>query len=260
MPYREKRIYSGNMLEIEIYPISVQERKMPRKKKEKESSLKQQNLNDKNAKKKLIRYINTNFTDDDLSVHTTYNLENLPKSQEEAKRNEVNYLRRINHNRKKNGMSPAKYIAVIEYHNPDGADKRKKIRIHHHFIISGMDRDTIEQLWGKGRANADRLKADEFGYEGLARYLVKDPNGAKRWTQSKNLKQPTIKINDYKFSKRKTEQLAMFLEDREIFEELYPGYTYTECKASVNDVTIGTHIYIKMRKVIGKSKGEKSNE
>ena len=248
MPYREKRIYSGNMLEIEIYPISDQERKSPRKKKEKESSLKQKNLNDKNAKKHLIRLLNSNFTDNDLSVHTTYSRESLPTSLEEAKRNEVNYLRRINHNRKKSGMSPAKYIAIIEYHNPDGTDKRKKIRIHHHFIISGMDRDTAEQLWGKGRANADRLKADEFGYEGLARYLAKDPQGAKRWTQSKNLKQPTIKINDYKFSKRKTEQLAMFLEDRELFEKLYPGYTYTECKAKLNDFSATTQLYIKMRK------------
>lgn len=248
MPYREKRIYSGNMLEIEIYPISKVEQTMPRKKKGKESSLKQRNLNDKNAKKHLIRLTNNNFTDDDISGHYTYDKEHLPKTPEEAKRILINYLRRINHYRKKECLPPLKYIAVTEYHNPDLKDKRKRIRIHHHIIMSGMNRDIAEKLWGQGRANCDRLQENEFGYEGLARYLAKDPQGSKRWTQSKNLKQPTIKINDYKFSKKKTEQLAMFLEDRELFEKLYPGYTYTECKAKLNDVTANTQIYIKMRK------------
>lgn len=53
MPYREKKIYSGDILEIEIYPISKIERKQKRKIKEKESKKKQKNLNDKNAKKQL---------------------------------------------------------------------------------------------------------------------------------------------------------------------------------------------------------------
>lgn len=35
MPYREKKIYSGQVLEVEIYPISKEERKQPRRKKEK---------------------------------------------------------------------------------------------------------------------------------------------------------------------------------------------------------------------------------
>ena len=72
MPYREKKIYSGKMLEVEIYPITFQDRKQPRKKKEKTSEVKQKNLNDKNARKYLIRSINTNFTDDDLHITNTY--------------------------------------------------------------------------------------------------------------------------------------------------------------------------------------------
>lgn len=245
MPYREKKIYSGKMLEIEIYPITERERKQPRKRKEKESAPKQKNLNDKNAKKHLIRLINTNFTDFDLSVHLTYADQSLPHTEDEARRDIINYLRRIKHYRKKNGLSPPKYIAVYEFKEADKDNQR--IRIHHHIIMSGMDRDIAEELWGKGRANADRLKADEFGYEGLARYITKDPKGAKRWTQSKNLKQPIIKVNDYKFSRRKTEQLSRSMEDRETFEKLYPGYTLTECKATVNEVTLLMQMHIKMR-------------
>lgn len=242
MPYREKKIYSRKILEVEIYPISIQERKEKRKKKEKASLPKQKNLNDKNAKKHLIRLINTNFTDDDLAVHLTYTDGELPVDEEEAKKDVINYIRRIKHYRKKNGLPPLKYIAVIE-------NGKKRKRIHHHILISGMDRDVVEKLWAKGRANADRLKEDEYGYEGLARYITKDPKGNKRWVQSKNLKQPVIKVNDFKYSKRKVIELGKSPEDRETFQKLYPEYFLNECKVSINEINGGTYLYIKMRKL-----------
>jgi hypothetical protein len=157
MPYREKKIYSGKMLEVEIYPITEKEKNQSRKKKEKDSAQKQKNLNDKNAKKHLIRLLNTNFTDEDLAVHLTYDPKLIPKSEEEAKRDITNYIRRLKHYRKKNNLPPLKYIAVFEYKEPD--IKQKEVRMHHHIVINGgMDRDTVEKLWEKGRANADRLK------------------------------------------------------------------------------------------------------
>ncbi len=248
MPYREKRILSGDYLEVEIYFISDKERKASRKDKRKESSYKQKNLNEKNSRKWFKRLFYSNFTDKDISIHLTYAPEYLPKSYEEARKNEENYIRRLNSYRKRIGLPKIKYLSVIEYHTPDGMDKRKRIRIHHHIIMSGMDRDAAEKLWRKGRANADRLKADANGYEGIANYLMKDPQGAKRWRQSKNLKKPDIHINDFKYSKKKTEQLAMFIDDRALFEKEYPGFTYIECKSSVNDITASRQIYIKMRK------------
>lgn len=247
MPYREKKIYSGKMLEVEVYPITLQERKQKRKKKEKESALKQRNLNDKNAKKHLIRLLNTNFTDKDLVVHLTYTDKELPKSEEEARRDVSNYIRRTKRYREKNGLAPLKYIAVIEY--KDQVENSKAIRMHHHIVISEMDRDAAEQLWTKGRANADRLKGDEFGYEALGRYVTKDPKGNKRWTQSKNLKQPIVKVNDFKFSKRKAIEMSRYLDDRAMHEKLYPGYILSDCKATVNEITAETYLYIKMRKL-----------
>jgi hypothetical protein len=112
-----------------------------------------------------------------------------------------------------------------------------------------MDRDVVESLWKKGRANADRLKADENGYEALGRYITKDPKGQKRWTQSKNLKVPVPEINDSKYSRRKVEEISKTPEDRELFEKLYPGYIFTKCDVSVNDINAGTYMYIKMRKL-----------
>lgn len=40
-------------------------------------------------------------------------------------------------------------------------------RIHHHIIISGMDRDKAEELWGNGMANTRRMQANELGFEEL---------------------------------------------------------------------------------------------
>lgn len=245
MPYyREKKIYSGKYLEVGVYPISKNEKKQSRKTKQKLSSVKQKNLNDKNAKMHLVRLINTNFTNNDLAVHLTYDDVNLPENEKEAKRDVTNYLRRIKHYRKKKGLPPLKYIAVIE-------DGQKGKRIHHHIIMDGkLDRDTVEELWGKGYANADRLKEDENGFEALGKYISKDPKGNKRWVQSKNLKQPKVSVNDSKYkSKRQVEELSKYPEDRETFEKLYKGYTFTKCSVSVNEVTGNIYLYIKMRKL-----------
>lgn len=241
MPYREKKIYAGNYLEVEIYPITKQERRQPRKKKEKVTVPKQRNLNDKNSKKYLIRKTHANFTDDDLFLTFTYNAKHLPSSHEETKRDMTNYLRSVDRYRKKNSLPKLKWIAVIEY----GEGRR----IHHHIIMSGMDRDIAEGFWKKGRANANRLKADENGYEGLVRYITKDPQGKRRWSCSRNLEEPVIRVNDNKYSKRKAEKLANAPDDSITFEKLYPGYVLTECKANFNDINAGTYLYIKMRKL-----------
>ncbi|WP_326511373.1 rolling circle replication-associated protein [Clostridium intestinale] len=251
MPYREKKFYLGSTrkyLEVEHFPISFKERSKRRKDKKKETIPKQKNLNDKNAKKYLIRIINHNFTDKDLIAHLTYIDKYLPKSEEEARKDIKNYLLRVRRWRKKNGIKEElKYIAIIEYR--DQVEGKKAIRIHHHVIINDMDRDILEDLWKKGRANVDRLQADEYGYEALARYVTKDPQGKKRWVPSKNLKPPIPDINDFRFSKKKIVEMSKTPEDREMFERLYPGYFLTKCSVEVNKETSEIYIYLKMRKL-----------
>lgn len=249
MPYREKKIYSGDQFEVEIYPITLQQRRKKRKAKEKESRISQKNLNDKNARKHLSRKINCNFIDrKDVVAHLTYMDKCLPKTAEEARKDVINYIRRVKHYRKKLGLPELKYIAVIEFKEP--GEKEKGIRMHHHVIMSGdVDRDTLEELWRKGWANVDRLKADEYGYEALSRYVMKDPKGCKRWIQSKNLKEPVVKVNDFRFSKKKVVEISKNVEDRETFEKLYPGYILNQCKAIFNDETGQWYLYIRMRKL-----------
>jgi hypothetical protein len=233
----------------------VQEVKKPRTRKLKESRKAQKNLNDKNAKKQLIRLINANFDNRDLAVHLTYDSAHLPECIEGVQRDVQNYFRRIKSHRRKQGLPELKYIAVMEYKDAELTDRG--IRIHLHVVMSGMDRDAAEQLWGKGRVNADRLQADRHGYEGLARYIAKDPKGAKRWIQSKNLKQPVVTINDSRWSHRKVEQLSKVPDDRALLERLYRGFEFTEARPEVNPVTGEIHINIKMRQAGPSSRQEK---
>lgn len=257
MAYREKRIYSGKILEVEVYPVTKQETKQPRRKKTKISTPKQRNLNNKNARKHLSRLINTNFTDKDLVAHVTYRNEELPSSEEEAKRDVVNFIRRIKYYRKKNRITAEfKYIAVIEYKE---SENEEKVRMHHHIIITGdMDRDKVEEIWGKGWVNTKRLQADEYGYEALAKYISKAipeakesgrKKGSKRWTQSRNLQQPIVRVNDHKYTKRKVEKISRCPEDRETFENLYRGYIFNNCRVTINEYTAGIYLHIRMRKL-----------
>lgn len=247
MPFREKRIYSGKYLEIEVYPITKEERKKSRCKKKKESRKEQKNLNNKNAKKHLTRLINTNFSEKDIFMTCTYDDINLPSSEEDAKKDINNFIRRIRNYRRKNNIVELKYIAVIE--NPVVGKSGKVGRVHHHLVMDGaVERDVVEKLWKKGTCNTRRLRPSEKGFEDLARYISKDPKGKRRWTQSKNIRQPDIKINDYKFSRIKVYELARNIDDGRKIEQMYPGYIFTESFAQVYDLT-GTQFYIKMRKL-----------
>ena len=84
--YREKKIYSGKILEVELYPVYKSGREIPRRaKKEKLSTKEQKNLNDKNARKKLTRLINANFGEGDIVIHPTYRDSEMPSTEQEAR-------------------------------------------------------------------------------------------------------------------------------------------------------------------------------
>lgn len=112
-----------------------------------------------------------------------------------------------------------------------------------------MDRDKAEELWGKGMANANRMQANELGFEELANYLSKDPKGKKRWSQSKNIVIPLPKINDYKYSNKKLYELSQNQGEREVFEKLYHRFIYTGHDVVFNDVDGGIYVYLKMRRL-----------
>ena len=233
---REKNIISGAMYEAEFYPVFPNGRRMPqRKPKTHPTSKEQANLNDKNARKKIVRLVNANFGKGDIVIHGTYCDSEMPSSEEQCRKDIQNYIRRIKRYREKQGLPEMKYIYVIE---AKVSKKTGLVRYHFHMITNAMDRDTAEEMWPFGDwTNADRLQPNEKGCEALAKYLVKKPEGGKRWAQSRNLDKPKEpKPKDGKISKRHLQRLATErIDDAPYREKRYKGYRFIEAVARYNE-------------------------
>ncbi|MBN1048733.1 rolling circle replication-associated protein [Clostridium botulinum] len=244
--YMKKTIISGNVVESELYPVWKCRNDIPRLPIG-ESSEAQRRLNDKNAKKKIVRLVNTNFNKDDLMVTLTYADNHLPK-EDEAKRDIENYIRRLKRRRKKEGLPELKYLYVIEYVNDPSVSK--KIRVHHHIIINKMDRDIAESVWKKGRTDSMRLQPDDFGLTGIAKYVAKGLLQGRRWSYSKNLKKPIITKNRTTLTKRRVEKIAKRPDEyQEFFESVYKGkYEYKDCETLYSDRASGFYLYARMKK------------
>lgn len=249
--YAVKTIQSKNIVEVEIYPEFSKADLKKHKEIRKRSNKAQKNLNDKNSKKKLQRLINTNFSENDIWATLTYDSKNLPKTMEEALKNMQGYIRKINRIRKKEGKTNAKYIYITEY---------SSTRCHHHLIINGdMSLDDIEFNWAKGRRNnARRIHEDENGLDGLALYMTKDARNekyAKRWNQSKNLKQPKIK-KDHKVTM--TQIRKMIKSNDAIIDfvnKRLKGLKHKYSKARFNEINKMMYFYSRLVVKVGEGGG-----
>lgn len=248
--YRVKTIISGPIVESEIYPVWESKRYAPPKpQKKKGSSTAQRNLNDKNARKKVVRLMNANFTDKDIWATFTYDEAHRPGTPEEAQKEIQRYIKRVAAYCKKQGLPELKYIYITEF-NADDKDK-KKVRVHHHVVMNLADRDKAEDLWkAGGRKNTRRLQPDDFQLEGLGRYLVKDPYGKRRWSCSLNLEKPRVFTADSKFPTiRSVEKMLRPELAQAKMKKLYPQFILLEDPhVYVNDQYGGYYIYTRLRK------------
>lgn len=198
MPYYERRVRSGRVLEIfRYFSLRRAGENIPRGKNRQRTGDAQMVRNYVNAKKTLVRLVNANFGPGDLYITLTY--EDPPPSSAQAKKDLAKYIRRLREYGKKHGIT-IKWIAVTEY--------RDGTRPHHHIILSGIGGDMARLLWqsepdpkrrgkrrrweGHGRAPNDTL--DNSGdYEFIAKYIGKeDKPGEHRWTASRNLVRPVV--------------------------------------------------------------------
>ena len=93
---REKRTYSGPLLEADFYPVFSDGRSVPvRAPKTKPSTAEQEKYNRTIATKKFIRLVNANFDGTDYLMHPTYSPELAPQDEETARRDLINYFRRV---------------------------------------------------------------------------------------------------------------------------------------------------------------------
>lgn len=251
MCYRRKAIKSGDILEIEIYPVyrsknAPELKKLPSKEK-------YRRYNAKQSAKMCQRLINANFGPQDLHVTCTYSGTELPE-QEQCEKDMQNFIRRINRRRQKEGLAPARYMYVIE----GKTDEDKRTRVHSHLILEGgLDRDTIEALWRagsqkgapRGTCNADRLQPGDMQLTALAAYLMKDPKGRKRWKPSKNLKKPEVYISDTAIKRKHVAQLARgAVNPIDYWRKQYPGYVFRDMQIKTNQCLSGAAVIVQLQR------------
>lgn len=246
--YATKTIKSGKMFEVEIYPWFNSLKDVPRV--VLDNSRSQNNLNDKNSRKRMIRTVNENFGENDLWLTYTYADEHHPKTQEQAKRNLTNYLRRVNRLRRKRRLKNAKYLYITEWEEgPEGT------RCHYHVLMEkGIDRDTLEDMWYYAvRNDSTRLHPDEEGISGLAAYMAdkKRSKGERRWTPSKNLKKPKESVSHSKIkSRRQVERMAKDHEEIRAFfekEKRWKKYQFLRAEVMYNEFNAAFYIHITAR-------------
>lgn len=263
--YALKEIRAGDQMEIDIYPEHKRWRDVPEegRRRKKDNSTAQRNLNDRNARKQLERILNTNFGEGDLWITLTYDEGHLPEDMAEAVRNMQKFISRVNYQRKKRGLPAAKYVYVTEH------DEDHETRWHHHIVMDGaMDRDTVESCWKlRSRNQIRKIIPDENGLTGLAKYITKDgykrKKNERRWNASKNLKKPEIRtVHSMRprggpEGKRTSPRMIRSYVNRmlrdqgeieTICREWYPGYTFTDAKILFNKVNQQYYINARMRR------------
>lgn len=202
MPYYERRIQSGKLLEVEVYFASRCGRRNSRSPNMGETPEDQERINERNAQKRLRRLILSNFSSDKGDLFVTYTYRQ-PVTEEQATKGERNLLARLRRLRAKKGLPELKYIVITECQG----------NWHHHIIMNGgLTLEDVRRVWGDRGARIQLSTLDDTGVcEGLARYLTqqhktkrggqtednaKQPRrkGQRRWHASRNLAEPTVKL------------------------------------------------------------------
>lgn len=273
---REKRTYSGPLLEVDLYPVFSDGRKLPtRAPKTKLTQEQQKKYNRLVAQKKLIRLVNENFDGSDYFMHPTYEAMYAPFDEKAARRDIVNYLRKIKRMREsklkrlrkdlkeakaavaampgnaylarateelqrqvEKLARPFKYIYAIEKQIYKTGAFAGLVNYHFHlFATGGLTSAEMERAWKKGiRCNCNRFQPDTFGPEAAAKYMSKDPQGVKSFSYSRNLSKPKERVKDGKISKHSVEKIAQQrMDDCAYWEKKYKGYRFLRCYSRYNE-------------------------
>lgn len=229
MPYYRRTIKSGNMVEVEYY-YSIKERNKPsfgRSVRQSKTPEKQKQANDIRAKKNIRRLIANNFTPGKDMFLTLNSRENM--TEEEFERAVNNFIRRLKYYRKKNGMTPLKYIGALE------CGKRGN-RWHFHICVNEIELKVLNSLWKVGVVTVKTMYADGM-FQELAKYLRKDVTGKKRLKQSRNLIKPTERVT--KIGKKKLREFECG-----VAPDAPNGFYMTEFDFKYNDLTGTSAVFV----------------
>ena len=255
MGYRRRTTVSGPRIDAEVFPVfGRHQRGDLRRAKSRITREAQQRANDERSRIHLIQLVEGNFSEKDVSLTLTYDGE-APEAAR-VEKDVRNFIARVKRARAKAGLSEIKYIYTIGGDEMPAAGYSGK-RPHVHMILSGgIDRDELEKIWGKGRANCDRLQPRDEGLGGIATYFTKQRQdrpariGAKKWRGSRNLKQPVKRSRDARMPNGRVKRIARDFrnEAKEVMEKLYPGYQMQDCQVRYSDVIDGVYIRCVLRR------------
>ena len=272
---RTRTIKAGQMVYVECFPVwDTRTASRARSEAAKEAHrAAQMRMDEKNARKKLIRKVNANFGAGDLFMTCEYRPGGQPEDEKRAQRDIQNYLRRVKTIRERRGLPELRYIYVTERTQ----SKAYGVRFHHHVIMSGdgVTRNEMEAAWIKkhgGLCNSRHTQPQEKGLAGLACYLIankqerkpeqdgKNPQrrtGRRRWNCSKNLIEPAESVADRKISIRKAGQIAVAVleEAGKIFAKLYPDCRLIECEVKRSPWAAGVYISAELRRISSSAAG-----
>lgn len=210
---------------------------------------------------RAVQIVEANFTEKDIALALTYAGE--APDEDRLDKDLRNFFDRVKRKRRKMGLQELKYWASIggdEMPAPGYSGKRPHVHV---FMNGGIDRDELEQMWGKGYANVDRLQPGTDGLAAIATYFAKqiqdrkEKKGERRWRASKNLVKPIRRARDAKMPNARVKRIAYDFKNKakEIMEKLYPGYVMTEDPVvKYSDYVPGVYIRCVLRKIKGGGK------
>ena len=264
--YREIRTECGEFLDVDIFPV-MQSTKPSRKrgKKYKPTSETMQRYNQRKRETRLERLILTNFGESGVFFNPSWDNDHLPDTEEEAKRFVTNFFRRVKTYRKRNGLSPLKYIYKIERGKRSG-------RLHTHMILncSDMPVGKLDEIWGKGYCYTSKVQCNDEGCEGLSAYFCKEKSPSPKedddlgmdvsyaWIPSRNLEKPKERKRDGRITKRQAVELCRIGDDaKREYEKLYPGYDFSKARCLYNEINGGWYISARLRKHPERKRGRR---
>lgn len=236
--------------EIDWFVYSEQEQeavRRTRRTKSRASPPKVKKMNDKYSARYFQWLFFNNFEVGDYHLTLTFAPKYLPDSFDKAKREVDNFIKRLRRMYRKNGIE-LKYLLVYE-------GRHSRSRLHWHMIINGgkvVDRDSVEEIWKLGKANADRLRLQgEKVFFDLSGYLVKEKGKAEKnersWSASQNLlrpeKNPSLVTDDYRISKKRMRQVQEAARNndtpgiKKLVESIYKGFELVDDHIGTNEVT-----------------------
>ena len=228
--YKEKIMICGDYVYGDVHATWRPAGK--RQGKFRETSEEMQRYNDWKSEIRLVTVVHTNFVRGDYALHLTYSEEELPERPEDFEKDVRNFVAKVRRLYARE-QAELKYVIVRGWSG--------KGRPHVHMILTGgVSRERIEELWGHGLANCDRLEFTETGITDLAVYISRQRDaektdgdhirrkGERRWSGSRNLKKPEERTNLTRYSKAAMEEIADSPNPHKIFADRYPGYWLAE--------------------------------